>query len=315
MAIITETDHFVQDSANNFIYNRFDIIYPGNYKCLCIQVDDTTNHIGLHMDGDTAYLGVWCIEIPETAFTDLTHFVFRRYSHIKKLSIQNCAAAISKKLTKKSALQHRTHWTILLPTEPSELDNRLSSKKRYNIKREKRIVLQDLGDYTIQEFSADAVSESVIETYFRFKELTHGIDYHMSPREYLDRFHVSNIYTLCINHSIESILFSCEQGAQVYLENLTYNPEYQKYSLGSILYDEYLKRLSQKGKERLYLGWGNQVYKTLYGAVAQPVSTGIIYRSTFQYLKSGGFRQIIKKCKQGLRKLDLFGLRRFLHKS
>ena len=83
MAIITEADQFVQDSANNFIYNRFDIIYPGNYKCLRIHVDDTTNHIGLHMDGDTAYLGVWCIEIPETAFTDLTRFVFRRYSQNK----------------------------------------------------------------------------------------------------------------------------------------------------------------------------------------------------------------------------------------
>lgn len=306
MVQIVETEKINYNFENDFIYNHFDILYRDHTACIMIKTENTTYYIPFYMDGSTAYLGVWCYKIPEAVFSQLIGYVFKRHCKIKKVYIQNSPSLITKRIALKSDLKQRTHWKVIIPSFPENLDERLSSKKRYNIKREKRIAQQELGDYTILEYTDKTVPANIVEAYFRYKQQTYGIDYHMLPEAYLEQYHVSNIYTLSFSGEIGSIVFSCEQGEHVYLENLTYNPEYKKYSLGAILYDEYLKILCQKRKASLYLGWGNQVYKTLYGAVEDTVYTGTIYRNRFTFLKNGGARRFLHKCKSKLKQIISF---------
>ena len=206
----------------------------------------------------------------------------------------------------------------MLPGTAEELDSRLSAKKRYNIKREKRLAREQIADYEIVSFPAAEVPLGIIKQYFVFKQSGYGIDYHMTPAEYLTKYHVSHVYTLRFiqTREIGAIVCSCEQGDNVYLENLTYNPELKKYSLGSILYDEYLKLLIQKKKRSLYLGYGQQVYKSLYGAEEHTTYTGKMYRSNIVYLQQEWLpnqkKRLIRKTKKILKKLDVFNLHSIL---
>ena len=90
IAKITEVDQFVPDSANNFLYNRFDIIYPGNYKYLRLEEENNISYIGIHLENDTAFLGVWCTSVPGCVFAELISFVFRKHPEIKKVSSKCC---------------------------------------------------------------------------------------------------------------------------------------------------------------------------------------------------------------------------------
>lgn len=80
---------------------------------------------------------------------------------------------------------------------------------------------------------------------------------------------------------IGAILFSCEQCSCVYVENLTYNEQYSKYSCGKALYDIFLARMIEKGKKEIFLGSGNLEYKKKYGSVEETVYHCIVFRNEF----------------------------------
>jgi hypothetical protein len=165
-----------------------------------------------------------------------------------------------------------------------ELSSRLSAKGRYNISREKKIIQKELGDFVIGEYCREEISDELIGTYFAMKEQTHGTDYHMSPKQYVQRYDVTNAYTLEIGGRVLAVLFSCEQCPNVYLENLSYLSEYAKYSPGKILYDEFLSRLIDRKKESLFLAGGDLNYKKRYGSVEMTVYDGVISRRVVKRL-------------------------------
>ena len=72
---------------------------------------------------------------------------------------------------------------------------------------------------------------------------------------------------------------SCEQCPIVYIENLTYDLQYSKYSCGQILYDIYLTQLIIKGYKELYLAGGDLAYKKRYGSIEEAIFNGIVFRS------------------------------------
>lgn len=278
-------DSLVMDEENDFIYNHFHLTHPSQkHVHVLVNSEQKSFIVPLRFDGETAHLGIWLYEMSEEALVQLCRFVFKSYAEINRISFQNSPISLSEQQNCIST--ERNHWKILLPDNPDELHQRLSSKKRYNVKRQKRIAQEQLGDYEILEYQADQVPDSVINTYFHFKFGQFGTDYQATPAEYIKQYHVSHVYVLRINESIGAIVMSCEQGAYVYLENLAYNPEYSKYSLGAILYDIYLERLVQKRKKGIYLGYGHHQYKSMYGAVEQNVYTGTVLRSRHAFIRS-----------------------------
>lgn len=251
-------------------------------------------------------MGLWLSELPKDLLLQLCRFLFQKYAKIKNICYQNYPQCLPRR--NNCVNIERNHWKILLPDNPEELHQRLSSKKRYNIKREKRLASEQLGGYSVLEYTPDSVPDSVINAYFDFKKNQFGTDYQTTPNGYLKQYHVSHIYVLQLTNAIGAIVMSCEQGSNVYLENLAYNPEFGKYSLGSILYDVFLERLVLKGKNAIYLGYGHHQYKALYGAIEETVYSGTVYRSRWIFIREILIPEYYKK----LRSLIGKNLRRII---
>lgn len=174
------------------------------------------------------------------------------------------------------------HWHIELPETKKALYDRLSSKQRYNRKREYKKLVVDFGEISFQCYHGDAIPDSIVEAYFKFKNETMGTDYGMSPREYLTTFHQDTFYTLSLKDgTLLSIVSTCEQCNTAYLDNLTYNPEYKKYSPGTVLYIHVLEELIRKQKKKLFLGDGHQIYKSYFGGIETNLYEGWASRKNF----------------------------------
>ena len=57
----------------------------------------------------------------------------------------------------------------------------------------------------------------------------------MSVNDYKKRYHVTDVYILLINNKIQAIVLNSVIGENAYLENVTYNTDLGKYSLGILL--------------------------------------------------------------------------------
>lgn len=91
---------------------------------------------------------------------------------------------------------------------------------------------------------------------------------------------------------------SCEQCSCVYVENLTYNEQYSKYSCGKALYDIFLARMIEKGKKEIFLGGGNLEYKKKYGSVEETVYHCVVFRNAvikFSYISKRKLMSLIQK--------------------
>jgi len=265
----------------NFIYNRFDLINSDNNEVIEIDMSEGKDYIPIHISNHKAILGIWLKHINNDVMQEVTKYLFKRHKQLRYIIYQNAI------VDSKDAKKHN-HFNIFLPFRYDELQKRISAKSRYTLRRKLNIMIRDFGNYTFNEFEVnkskrDDKIESVINEYFEFKRYTHGVEYGLSPYEYLEKYHVSNIYVLSFKNITASILLSCEQCPIAYLENLTYNHDLAKYSPGLILYDMFLKKLIEHRKEELYLAGGDLEYKKHYGSIELQVSDGCIYRNRYYY--------------------------------
>lgn len=267
----------------NFIYNRFDLwqnINQNQVQCWVYEEASKRVYFETMLENKAIHIGLWLVEMSTEVFERICSFLFSEYKFVKKILFRNLICPV------KLATQHN-HFNINLPNSTEELDKRLSSKGRYNIKREKRILTQDFGKYEVVSFSA-ANPETVAfwELYFKFKQQTYQTNYNLTPEEYCKKYHVSNIYVLLLGEErrMAAIVLSCEQCSNIFVENLTFDPELAKYSPGQILYDEYLKALINKKVDSVFLGGGDYSYKKRYHSIEQEVYSGIVYKNLFPKL-------------------------------
>lgn len=260
----------------NFVYNHF----PDDGGSFVVyQCNDETKiyYLSVHfLSEDRAEIGLWLNPIPVKVLQILIRKLFRENKKLKTISYKNSYYPLGQ-CTK------RNHFRIYMPKTTMELEDRLSSKGKYNIRREKRILEKDFGRYTITEYEVGNAPDNVLNTYYELKKVTHHIDYDFPPSEYMERHQVSHIYVLRLGSAekVAAMILSCEQCSIVYLENLTYDTAYSRYSLGQILYDIYLMRLIEKGKTEIFLGGGDYDYKRRYASVEEETYNGTIFRSSF----------------------------------
>lgn len=257
----------------NMIYNRCDLWSDNSYL---IKVSDADNvhYLMAAIEGKQCYIGIWLMKIPQKVLQEVEKIIFKKYPIITTIKYEYALVRTGYALSK-------NHFKIDLPDNEEQLRSRLSKKGRYNIKREKDILIKTFGSFLVQEYTAGDCPKEIINCYFKFKKATHNINYHMSSSEYINKYHVSHIYVLYIDGIIGAILLSCEQCPIVYIENLTYDLKYSKFSCGQILYDIYLTKLIQKGFRELYLAGGNLAYKKRYGSTEEVIYNGIVFRTIF----------------------------------
>lgn len=269
-----EKANYVSEVSPNFIYNRFDL-FNDRYELFKISFEEHTWYIETLTSGFCLEIGIWLMDIPKDTLNSFVNYLFETKSKIRVIKYRNGYSDLGESIQK-------NHFDIMLSDEEDDIENRLSSKSRYNLRREQRLLEEEIGHYIMSSFSTNDSrnSQIVLNRYFELKKKTHNIDYEMSAEEYINYYHVSDCYTLQVEDEIQAIILSCEQCPIVYIENMTYNTDLSKYSTGKILYNEYLKCLCKKGFKQLYLAGGNLDYKKRYSSREVTVYDGEIYRDS-----------------------------------
>ena len=276
--LMTDKKNNYNNVSPNMIYNRFDLFSHVDSANVHLWKYTDKNHFFYFetlFDDRVLQLAIELIHLSEIELKRLIKFFFSKYKSIAEIRYTNALCSVGQS-------QQHNYFRIELPTTKSELDMTLSKKGRYNIKREKRLLEKDYECYQIKNYSVkDEKSVEIIEHYFKLKKVSHGIDYGLSAEQYCERYHVTDIYILSIGNieQIIAIICSCEQCPNVYIENLTYDTSFSKYSPGQILYDEYLAKLIQKQKKGVYLFGGDYAYKKRYGSIEEVVYDGVVYRT------------------------------------
>lgn len=280
----------------NFIYNRFDLwdlssLDASEVSLWVYRDNERELYFEILVTGSEAKLGLWLASIDGSVLSRIVNTIFKEYRIVEMITMENVRVPVFGR-----NIPHN-HFRIEFPQTVEELDHRLSSKGRYNLKREKRILKEAFGSYSINNY--DSLSPETIDIwsfYFDMKYRNQGTKYGLSMQEYCKKYHVSDIYTLSIgdNNRLAAVFLSCEQCPIIYLENLTYDSTIGEYSPGQILYDEYLKLLVQKKAKGLYLLGGDYSYKKRYGSIEENVFNNIVYRNcllnTIKWAKIGARR-------------------------
>ncbi len=267
------------DQLPAFIYNRYDLWPAISDTCFSLWHYTSASEDFYYetLDkGKDIELGLWLVPASEKAFKHIVKHCFASYPQAKRIKLSNILNSLP-------GLSQTNHFRILLPATKDDLDSRLSSKGRYNIRREKRIIEEEMGEICLFEASAnDKTAIPIWNSYFKFKEETYSTQYNLSPEEYCDKYHVTDIYALMAknNDTPLAVILSCEQTPVVYLENLSYDPKYKKLSAGQVLYDLYLKKLIEKKVGEIYLLGGKYDYKKRYGSLEDAVYNGYYYRNS-----------------------------------
>lgn len=266
----------VKSISPDFIYNRTDL-FSKDYIVLNVHNSMNDYLVEVRLLGNHAELGVWMMRVTGEDFDEISKYIFTRYKEIEYLSFYY---AISDRV-----YIRENHFHVVLPETYEELKGRVSSKSRNTMSRKMKKAEAEYGTVTMAEYQNEGVTDEIVSAYFEMKQKTHHVRYNLTWKEYLDRYHVSNIYILFFGEKIAAMILTCEQCPITYLENLTYDMELSKYSPGMMAYEMVLEKLISKGKTMFYLGGGDYEYKKKYDSVETSVTEGKIYRSWIIELK------------------------------
>ena len=255
----------------------------GKVETLHINFHDSDYYVQVLLKQHIAELGIWLSSIPRKALCEAVKFIFRMHKEIQFIRYRNSRVPLG--VSKKT-----NHFRIVLPDSPEEIMKRMSRHERHKL-RNRINRLNEVGRITFHEYKADSDNPEAINAvnkFFEFKNVTHGRDYKLTARQYIQAYQVSNIYVIKCNSEVIAIKISCEQCPIVGGENHTYNTKYAKYYPGIIMQNHILGELIKKGKKEFYLGGagteGTRRYKQHFNSIEDITYTGIIYRHAYQYI-------------------------------
>lgn len=269
--IYVANNEFIKE--NSFVFNRFDIIHDKDFKVYRIEEQGNYFNIPYYSEGKHAEIGVWKAPLSEWAFNLLIVKIFKDNKNITDIKIRYSLNQF------RTCLSKTNHLYIDLKESETCILTRMKKKARYNLNRSELHLSELVEGLHFNEYVPENVPDAIMTNYFKWKQTTHGTDYGLNIDEFILKYHISNIYSLQGNGGQDiAVLFTCEQCSDVYLENLSYDSKYSKFSPGMILYVHTLQKLFDKGKKNIYLGNGNQPYKLHFNSINEVAYSGKIYR-------------------------------------
>lgn len=270
-------DKILQENVlPNVCWNRFDLRYGNDYDLSKINSERWCGYVASHVDGSTINVSLYLREMDPNTFNEFAKYLFEFYPNAKNLFVLHTYTEIA-------GIEKKVHWHVDLPETIEEFDACLGKDVRRNTKRYPKKIRENVGEYTIKYFMADDCPDDIVMTYFKWKNQTHGTDYGLSPKQYLQKFCVTGVYVVETDSEILAIGFISEIGENVFFENFSYNSEYAKYSPGMVFYHYLISDLIARGKKKLYLLGGNLEYKKYFNGVATMTRTGFLSRERFIY--------------------------------
>lgn len=258
----------------NFIYNRIDL-FDSNYVISHIKNEYYDRYIEVHIKDNYMELGTWLMHVRKKDIKEISSFLFKYHPKIKYASFHNIISNVGDK---------KNFYYLELPSTYKEMEMRLTSKSRQRLRRSKRDAAEKYGEMHFTEYSG-TIPKEIVEDFFELKKSTLAIEYQLTYKDYLKKYHVSNAYVLSFGEKTAAVFFTCEQCPIVYGENFSYDTDFAYYSPGILIYDLIIQRLIEKGKKIFYLGGGNYEYKKKYNSIEISVREGRIYRNPLIALK------------------------------
>jgi len=261
-------------ALNNYVKTFSD---SKNY-CIHINADYGDEILPVSISGSVANIGTWMNPIGREMLIAAIEFIFKQFKGIKRVAYQN--------VLYDTLLDHgwkHNDFYLPLPETIDELKQRLSSKGRYNLRRERRIIQETFEGLELRNIPFQEVPTELIERFYELKNETHGV----SSNEYdITKRNITDVYVLRIgNGDVKGIAISCEQGDIVFLENHTFDSTMRSYSFGQVLYDMFLDEMVKKGKQGVALGGGNLEYKHRYGTTCAIARSGSIYKNAVIWMR------------------------------
>lgn len=268
---------YISQISPDFIYNRFDM-FCDNYIVLIAEQGQEKHIIEACIFNKYAELGIWRMQISNALLKEISKFLFKKYHQIGYIKFFFCNTD--------GRYKKVTHYSIEFPDSTESLLQRRSPKSRRRLDNKRHQVEREIGEIKYQDFTKDNCPEEIVNIYNIWKEKSHHIGKIEEKELFFEKYHISNIYVLYFGKDIVAILFSCEQCPIAYLENLSYDIRYSKYSPGLQIYEYMLNRLIEKNIKVIFLGGGNYEYKQKYGSIEEILYDGVIYRNVYSKLLS-----------------------------
>ena len=257
--------------SDDLIYNRFDLIYKGNYKEKEYLFQGERYVVQFAIENGNLKLNLWGKVLPQKLFEEIIEDIFRKRPDIVSVEAQWAGNNYKNQLRKKE------HYFVKTGENDSPILSRLNAKERSNIFRKKRNLLADKNGRLIYVNNKSEMEEYV-RFYFKEKKRTHNKDYNMSPEEYLNKYYVTDMLAYINDEEILSVLFFNKTNDVAYLENFSYNLEKSKWSPGYLIYVEWLCWCKNNNVNTVFLAGGDYVYKRKFHSLSLEGYSGKIYR-------------------------------------
>ncbi len=261
----------LENDSDNLIYNRFDLIHNGQETYYSFDYEDFCYEIQAYQHDGVSEINVWGKDIPQ----DVLELLIKEILDNKKIY---AITVMRGKNQHGMFLEQTNDVRVPFPGTFDELMNRAERRDRATIRRKLRWLDEKIGSLQIDVFSKDETPDSIVETYFKWKKESHGTDYGLSPREYLDKYYVTDSMLMRAGDIDVAVAFFCQVEDIVFFENFSYNPELKEYSPGLLMYVKMMEELINRKCRYLYLGGGGYIYKKRFGAEHTIAYSGKIYR-------------------------------------
>ncbi len=263
----------------DYLFNRFDILYGDDYAVIKTQEDEKDIYIPIHVRNDEIELGLQLTEIGDELVRALLKYLYKAYPRVRRIRFSNtrCRTAVG---------QESTFYVMKFPDTAEALDAGMTANGRKHLRRKIKRFNEQVGPYVVKHYTADDVPDDVIHWYFNTKSDTYHTPYEgMTARQYLAKYHVTDVYAMAVNDEMCAIRLTAEQCDAINAENHTYDRKYFEYSPGILLYYEFLKlKISEKKHRYIFLGGGDYDNKKEFSSIAVTVFNGVSYRSAFTRL-------------------------------
>ncbi|MDR1026863.1 MAG: GNAT family N-acetyltransferase [Rickettsiales bacterium] len=255
----------------NVILNRFDIKYGNDFDLWKIDCGGADYFVATKTQSGVMDISLYMADISSDAQAALFRFLFDNDKRLKCIRVKYSKNPMP-------GVAAGPHWHIDLPGSVDKLNAGLSYSVRYNTRRYPRKISEQFGGIEIKHFARKDIPEIVLAEYFRLKEISHGRKYKPT---YLDDYFITDCYVLYAGGRIASIAFTADTAPNVYFENITYDPDFVKFSPGMILYYHILRELIASGRAQFYLLGGDMEYKRHFGGIMTETYTYDMPRGYF----------------------------------
>ena len=275
--MIQEVDKkYITEISPDFIYNRFDL-FCDNFIVLMAERGQEKHIIEARLFDNYAELGIWKMHISNELLKEISDFLFHKCANLGYVKFFFCDTTGNYKEVK--------HFFIDFPDSIEDFIQRRSSKSRHRLNKQRHQAEREIGPISYREFKKENCPEYIIKKYNLWKEKSHHIGKIEETEDYLQEYHISDIYVLYFGENIAAVMFSCEQCSTAYLDNFSFDIQYSRYSPGQQIYEYVMTRLIEKKIKRVFLAGGNYDYKRYYGSIEEQLCDGVIFRNIYQRIK------------------------------